>query len=243
MRITPKQETAPKEEMVSKEEMVPKEEPKEETVPKDDSLGNRALVKVKQGLHTVKVSQYDATQVQREIEGELFDKWHEGCEVMETKGIPVKNIHGFLDHLQEAYDDIDKTMRKKMNAIKWGSEWSYKIVECKYNAGNDSVAKYAMIAFGKSRDGNFLDCMYCLYKLDFKVAPEKIVTKKEHSALWGLFKWETVEEEVKERVLGVKSLKRIKNFFRFKALEGFYQEGLIDQINVVPSLEDVVDEN
>ena len=42
---------------------------------------NRALVKVKEGLHSVKVSQFDATQVQREIEGELFDKWHEGCEV------------------------------------------------------------------------------------------------------------------------------------------------------------------
>lgn len=42
---------------------------------------NRALVKVKEGLHSVKVSQFDATQVQREIEGELFNKWHEGCEV------------------------------------------------------------------------------------------------------------------------------------------------------------------
>ena len=42
---------------------------------------NRALEKVKAGLHTVKVSQHDATKVQREIEGELFDKWHEGCEV------------------------------------------------------------------------------------------------------------------------------------------------------------------
>ena len=42
---------------------------------------NRALVKVKEGLHSVKVAQYDATEVQREIEGELFDKWHESCEV------------------------------------------------------------------------------------------------------------------------------------------------------------------
>lgn len=42
---------------------------------------NRALVKVKEGLHSVKVSQEDATKVQREIEGELFDKWHESCEV------------------------------------------------------------------------------------------------------------------------------------------------------------------
>ena len=42
---------------------------------------NRALSKVKQGLHSVKVSQHDANEVQREIEGKLFDKWHENCEV------------------------------------------------------------------------------------------------------------------------------------------------------------------
>lgn len=162
---------------------------------------------------------------------------------MESKGIPIENIHGFLDHLKDAYEGIDEGMRKKMNGIQWASEWSYKVVEFKYNAANDSGARYGMIAFGKSKDGKFVDCMYCLYKLDFKVAPERIVTKKEHSVLWGLCKWETVEEKIQERVLGVKSLKRIKNFFRFKALEGFYQEGLIDQINVVPSIEDVMDEN
>lgn len=50
---------------------------------------NRALVKVKEGLHTVKVSQFDATQVQREMEGELFDKWHEGCEVFSLKIILI----------------------------------------------------------------------------------------------------------------------------------------------------------
>lgn len=42
---------------------------------------NRAFVKVKEGLHSVKVSQFDATEVQREIEGDLFDKWHDSCEV------------------------------------------------------------------------------------------------------------------------------------------------------------------
>ena len=160
---------------------------------------------------------------------------------MEAKGIAIESIQGFLDHLQDAYEGIDEEMRKKMNGIEWAKEWAYKVMEFKYNASSDSSARYGMIAFGKSKDGKFVDCMYCLYKLDFKVAPERIITKKEHSVLWGLVKWETVEERVQERVLGVKSLKRIKNFFRFKALEGFYKEGLIDQINVVPSIEDVAD--
>ena len=161
---------------------------------------------------------------------------------MEAKGIAIENIQSFLDHLQDAYEGIDEEMRKKMNGIKWASEWAYKVMEFKYNSSSDSSARYGMIAFGKSKDGKFVDCMYCLYKLDFKVAPERIITKKEHSVLWGLVKWESVEERVQERVLGVKSLKRIKNFFRFKALEGFYNEGLIDRINVVPSIEDVADD-
>jgi len=162
---------------------------------------------------------------------------------MEFKGIPVDNIEGFLNHLEDTYEGIDEEMRKKMRGIQWASEWSTKIVEFKYKVGDESGARYAMIAFGKSKDGKFVDCMYCLYKLTFKVAPEKIIKTKENSYFWGLYKWDTEEEEVRERMLGVKSLKRIKNFLRFKALQGFYHEGLIDQINVVPSIEDVVDEN
>ena len=164
-------------------------------------------------------------------------------QVMESKGIPIEKIHGFLDHLEDAYEGVDKEMRKKMNGIQWASEWSYKIVEFKYNAANDSGARYGMVVFVKSKDRKFVDCMYCLYKLDFKVAPAKVLIEKERSILWGLLKWETVEKKVQKRVLGPELLKRIENFFRYKALEGFYRQGLIDQINVVPSLQHMVDEN
>ena len=54
---------------------------------------NKALDKVKAGLYSVKVSRCDATQLQREIEGELFDKWHEGCEVRERRKIPGGGVH------------------------------------------------------------------------------------------------------------------------------------------------------
>ena len=159
---------------------------------------------------------------------------------MEAKGIEIKNMKDFLDHLQDAYEGIGEEARKKMDGSLYASDWEYKIVDFKYNPSSDSGARYGMIAFGKSKDGMFVDCMYCLYKLDFKVAPTKII-KKERSIFWGLVKWETVENRVQESELGVKSLKRIQNFFRVKALEGFYKEGLIDKINVVPSIDDVVD--
>ncbi|XP_028411151.1 uncharacterized protein LOC114533757 [Dendronephthya gigantea] len=197
---------------------------------KTDNEGteNRALIKVKDALYSVKVSRHDATEVQREIEGELFDKWHEGCEVMEAKGIKFSDVPKFLDHMREAYQGIDADARKKMDGIRWTDEWAYKIIELKYNnSSSDSSARYGMIAFSKSNDGGIVrvDCMYCLYKLDFDVAPQRIVT--------------TAEETLQESVPGIKSPWRIKNFFRYKALEGFYKEGLIDRINIVPSIEDV----
>lgn len=161
---------------------------------------------------------------------------------MEAKGIAIENIQSFLNHLQDAYKGIDKEMRKKMNGIEWASEWAFKVMEFKYDSSSDSGARYGMIAFGKSKDGKFVDCMYCLYKLDFKVAPGIIITRKDYSSIFGLINWQKVEEKEQERKLGVKSLKRIQNFFRFKALEGFYKEGLIDEINVVPSIEDLADD-
>ena len=96
-----------------------------------------------------------------------------------------------------------------------------------------------MVAFGKSADRKFIDCMYVLYKMDFKIAPQEIVTKKNHSVLFGLVKWQTTEREYVERTLGVKSIKQLQNFFRVKALQRFYNEGLIDSINYVPSIEDI----
>ena len=52
-------------------------------------------------------------------------------------------------------------------------------------------------------------------------------------------KWQTVETKVVERTLGTKSIKQLQNFFRVKALQRFYNEGLIDRINYVPSIEDI----
>ena len=134
---------------------------------------------------------------------------------------------------------IPKEMRKKLNGIKWTGKWSHKIYEFKYNKGDTSGARYGMVAFGKSADRKFIDCMYVLYKMDFKIAPQEIVKKKNHSVLFGLVKWQTTEREYVERTLGVKSIKQLQNFFRVKALQRFYNEGLIDSINYVPSIEDI----
>ena len=134
---------------------------------------------------------------------------------------------------------IDKELREKLNGIKWNDHWSHKIYEFKYKKGAASGARYGMLAFAKSTNRKFIDLSYVLYKMDFKIAPQEIVTKNSHSALWGLVTWQTTEREYVERTLGIKFIKQIKNFFMVKALQRFYNEGLIDRINYVPSIEEI----
>lgn len=98
-----------------------------------------------------------------------------------------------------------------------------------------------MMAFGRSPDLKYVDSMYVLYKMDFKIAPKNIVTVKEDSWLFGLFSWTTSSSEKVEQSLGSNSIKKLQNFFRLKALEGFYKEGLIETINYVDSLDQLPD--
>ena len=150
----------------------------------------------------------------------------------------IKTHVRLLKYTRLFISGIDKELRLKLNGIKWTDQWSHKIFEFKYNKGDTSGARYGMVAFGKSADRKFIDCKYVLYKMDFKIAPQVIVTKIYHN-LCNLLKWQTTEREYVERTLGVKSIKQLQNFFRVKALQHFYNEGLIDSINYVPSIEDI----
>lgn len=121
----------------------------------------------------------------------------------------------------------------------------YKIAEWKFNKDDENAhqhsagARYGMIALGRSADSNYIDCMYVMYKMDFSITPREIVTQKDHSILWGLFSWTTTDTEKVGQKLGAESVKSLQNFFRLKALQGFYKEGLIEKINKDNSLDDI----
>ena len=42
--------------------------------------------------------------MQRQLEGELFDKWEEKYEETEAHDIPIADINQFLNHMEEAYE-------------------------------------------------------------------------------------------------------------------------------------------
>lgn len=52
----------------------------------------------------LQVSKRDAIEFERKLEGEFLNKWHESCEVMKTTMVPIENINGFLDHMNESYE-------------------------------------------------------------------------------------------------------------------------------------------
>lgn len=198
-----------------------------------------AMDAVLKGLHDVKVSKHDATELQRKLEGELFDKWDEKCETATFERIDFDEIDQFIDRMQCSYEGIDDQVKRKMMVIKNCRLWQNKIIEWKFNKGDNSGARYGMIALGKSPDRKFVDCMYVMYMMNFKIAPRELVNKKRHSVLGGLYSWTTRKVVKEERSLGSESIKRLQNFFRLKALEAFQREGLIQSVNYVHSLEDV----
>lgn len=198
-----------------------------------------ALEAIKKGLHAVKVSKHDAHDLERKLRKELFSKWEEKVEVMKSTKIPVEEIAEYLNYMENSYEGIDSDMRKKMDGIKFAGTWENKIVEWKYNAEESSGARYGMLAFGKSSDKKYIDCMYLLYKIDFNLAPTERVTTD--SMYNGLMAWTTTTVHKESRKLGIDNIKQLQNFFRLKALNGFYNEGVIDRINYVRSIEDIPD--
>ncbi|KAH3707201.1 hypothetical protein DPMN_066599 [Dreissena polymorpha] len=113
-----------------------------------------------------KVSMYDATRLERQLQGELLDYWHEKCEIFKSSKIPFSDINKYLDHRQDAYGGIDEQTREKMDAER---EWVNRIMEWKFNTGKNANARYGMIAFGLSPDRQYVDCMYGMYKMHFKL--------------------------------------------------------------------------
>ncbi|XP_052762387.1 uncharacterized protein LOC128205033 [Mya arenaria] len=208
--------------------------------PSDVDTANSTKHTISQCLQKVKVSRVDADELQRQLQGELMDTWSESCELVKGTRIRADNLGAYLDHLVDAYEGIDMATRRKMEGILFSKEaWKHELIEWKINTGNESGSRYGMIAFCKSPDCLFLDCMCVLYKMNFKVSPQRLIKTRDKSALFGLITWTTTEEQVQERTLGAYSIKRLKNFFRLKALKGFYHEGIIDSIDYVRSLNDV----
>lgn len=191
---------------------------------------------LKRSLQQVKVSLIDASSFERRLQEEVYEKWTENTEIIQLTRIPKSDIPGFVNQMAATVQGIDDNLKERMKFIMYSrGNYSDKLVEFKYNTNALSEFRYGMIAFGHSPDGSEVDCMYIIYKMNFKIAPRE--EQRQRSILWGLISWTSTTQT--PRHLESSFLKEFKNYFRLKALQGFCNEGYIDRINYVSSLEDV----
>ena len=108
---------------------------------------------------------------------------------------------------------------------------------------DESSIRYGMIGFGKSPDKTTVACMYVMFWAKFEFANDIEYHQDTRSILWGLGKWTKTTKTEKAKVINEGMIRQLKNFFRFKALEGFMKEGIIDRINYVPTIDDIDDIN
>ncbi|XP_062604602.1 uncharacterized protein LOC134266367 [Saccostrea cucullata] len=196
--------------------------------------------KIKNGLYNVKVNHLDASIVEQQLN--QFTKWEEGSEVTRARRIPMAKLQDFLDHLLKTYGDsgITAADRNKWNGVHFAEEWTSKIIEWKFNADTaDSTgvqgARFGIVGFAKSADGEYVDCMLAIYKLDFRLAPQ--IVMKDNSILWGLYVWSTYQKFEIDRSISREEIAKFQNFFRYKALNEFKKEGVIDRISYTDRLE------
>lgn len=186
---------------------------------------------LKMALQSVKVCKADAAQLEEKFKEEIFGKLHEKCEVSTSVGIDTKDFDAFVDHMGESYEGIGENEKKKLKGAKLSRRFTNHFMEFKYNMEKkDDMfrARYGMVALAKA--DNNIDCAYVLYKMDFKLMPAE-----QHSRLWGLIKWEVPDHEKVKEYGQIITSKSFLNFFRKKALEAFYREGVIEKINYVSS--------
>lgn len=198
---------------------------------------NSAQENAERALSRVKVCKPEAVAVENRLRSEYFSKWDETCEVIEATEISVHNLTDLVSRLEHQYRGVNFNIRRKIQGIHWAPSWSHKVFEFTFGDNIDSGDVYfGIICLAKSPDGQTVDAVSSLYKLNFTLAREKVF-KTETFQLFGFIPVDsTTTVHYRTRNLGYFSKKHISNFCRMKAMEAFKSNGFIHQVPYVTSL-------
>lgn len=108
-------------------------------------------------------------------------------------------------------------------------------MEWRFNKPGNTNIRYGIIVFGRSPDKKYVDCIYVLFKIDFKIASKERLTGAKGASLRS-----TTQPNIfptLDNMSGSNNSNEFQNFVRVKALEECCKEGLIEKINYVDCLE------
>lgn len=198
---------------------------------------NSAQENAERALSRVKVCKPEAVAVENRLRSEYFSKWDESCEVIEATEISVHNLKDLVSKLEHQYRGVKFNIRKKIQGIHWAPSWSHKVFEFTFGDNIDSGEVYfGVICLAKSPDGQTVDAVSSLYKLNFTLAQEKVVETETFQLLGFIPLDSRTTVHYRTRNLGYFSKKQISNFCRMKAMEAFKSNGFIHQVPYVTSL-------
>ena len=174
-----------------------------------------------ESLITEKTTVKDLTEAEETVRGLTFDKFEEKFLSQVLRGINLTDFEKVVERIAKRHSIPEE----KKDGILDGQYAEKNILVSKefvFNIGEDGKLVYMKVATIKSSDTK-IDLALMYYKLDFKLAPRKIETKKSKRFLFIKIGEETTIH-YEPRNLSEKDQDCFTNFFRYKALKGFLQE-------------------
>ena len=192
---------------------------------------------VETALSRVKVCKQEAIAVQDRLRNEYFSDWDETCEVMEARKLSIDRLEELVSKLEKQYRGVNFDIRSKIQGIRWASSWSHKVFEFTFSDKIDSGEVYfGIICLAKSPDGQKIDAVSSLYKLNFTPAQEAVVRLETFQLLGFIPVGTEISVHHRRKKLGYFSKQQMSNFCRMKAMEAFKSRGFIHHVPYVTSL-------
>ena len=199
---------------------------------------NSAQGNVERALSRVKVCKQEAIAVQDRLRNEYFSEWDETCDVMEARKLSISRLEELVSKLEEQYRVVNFDIRSKIyKEIQWTSSWSNKVFAFTFGDNiNSGEVYFGIICLAKSPDGQKIDAVSSLYRLNFTLAQEAVVTVETFQLLGFIPVSNEISVHHRRKNLGYFSKQQISNFCRMKAMEAFKSRGIIHHVPYVTSL-------
>ncbi|KAL5251435.1 hypothetical protein ACHWQZ_G016964 [Mnemiopsis leidyi] len=161
------------------------------------------------------------TQAEEQVRGLTFDKFEEKFLSQVMEGINLYDFEKVVERLANRHS-LPADKKEEILDGQYAAKNYLVSKEFVFNVGQDSQLVYMKVATIKTSDSK-IDLALMYYRLDFKLAPMKIETRRKKRFL-GIKTGTRTSIHYEPRNLSEKDQDCFTNFFRYKALKGFLLE-------------------